>query len=73
MQAHEGREIELKLGLAQRDVARLRQLRVIRDRALARPVKTRLETTYFDTPDLDLFRRQVFAAGSRRSRCPSRA
>ncbi len=47
-------EIELKLRLHPEHVERFRRLALLRSLASARPVTTRLITTYFDTPDLAL-------------------
>ncbi len=52
-----GSEVELKLGVAPEDLARLRRLPVLARGALAPLVTRQLRTTYFDTPD-----RQMAAA-----------
>lgn len=51
-----GMEIELKLAVAAKDVPRLRRHALFRT---AKPVRNRLYTIYFDTPEFDLYRRGV--------------
>ncbi len=58
--ADEGREVELKLGLSEDAAGKLGELPVVRERMTGPPETTRLETVYFDTPKLDLFRAGVF-------------
>lgn len=52
-------ETELKLKVAQADLARLREHRLLLDQAEAKPIDHELHDTYFDTPKLDLWRNGV--------------
>lgn len=54
------REVELKLGLSPRSGAILEQLPLIQESAIAGPAQNELETIYYDTPGLDLFRAGQF-------------
>ncbi|SNT27747.1 Inorganic triphosphatase YgiF, contains CYTH and CHAD domains [Noviherbaspirillum humi] len=49
-------EIELKLLINPADVEKFRELALLRQYAPHEPVREALETTYYDTPDLDLWR-----------------
>ncbi|CAG0989361.1 Inorganic triphosphatase [Methylophilaceae bacterium] len=52
-------EIELKLRIAPEDVLRLRRHPAIRSHLTGKPITRRLVSTYYDTPDLQLLKKQI--------------
>lgn len=68
-------EIELKLRIAKADIPRLRHHAVIRHHLMQKAITRRLVSTYYDTPNLQLFDKRVSlrvrrmsGAGSKQSR-----